>query len=149
MSKKNRLDDYEVGYGKPPKNTQFQKGHSGNPKGRPKKALDFDHELIRESNSFMTITENGRRKRVSKHNVTIMQLLKQAMTGNIQAARVYLDRRQKALERAVLVAEPQANNSRNYDDVKSFTREELRMIIAAGLEKEKQEGGKGQVSNTD
>ena len=26
-----------VGYRKPPKNGQFKKGHSGNPKGRPKK----------------------------------------------------------------------------------------------------------------
>lgn len=30
-------DDYEVGYGKPPKSTQFKKGQSGNPRGRPKK----------------------------------------------------------------------------------------------------------------
>jgi hypothetical protein len=29
-------DDYEVGYGKPPKETKFAQGKSGNPKGRPK-----------------------------------------------------------------------------------------------------------------
>jgi Family of unknown function (DUF5681) len=28
--------DYEVGYRKPPKTTQFQPGQSGNPRGRPK-----------------------------------------------------------------------------------------------------------------
>ena len=27
---------YEVGYKRPPKHTRFKKGHSGNPKGRPK-----------------------------------------------------------------------------------------------------------------
>lgn len=27
-------DDYEVGYGRPPKHGQFQKGKSGNPSGR-------------------------------------------------------------------------------------------------------------------
>lgn len=29
-------DDYEVGYKRPPKNSRFKKGQSGNPKGRPK-----------------------------------------------------------------------------------------------------------------
>ena len=29
--------DYEVGYGRPPKASQFKKGKSGNPRGRPKK----------------------------------------------------------------------------------------------------------------
>jgi hypothetical protein len=31
-----RKSDYEVGYGKPPKKSQFKKGRSGNPNGRPK-----------------------------------------------------------------------------------------------------------------
>ena len=30
--------DYEVGYGKPPKEHRFKKGQSGNPRGRPKDA---------------------------------------------------------------------------------------------------------------
>ena len=31
-------ETYEVGYKKPPKAKRFQKGKSGNPSGRPKKA---------------------------------------------------------------------------------------------------------------
>jgi hypothetical protein len=31
VSEKKTLGSYEVGYGKPPKNAQFQKGVSGNP----------------------------------------------------------------------------------------------------------------------
>jgi hypothetical protein len=85
VSKKKTLNSYEVGYGKPPKKTQFQKGVSGNPTGRSKKAPDFDSELLQESKSFITINENGRPRRISKHGIVIKQLMKLAMTGNIPA----------------------------------------------------------------
>ena len=32
---------YDVGYGKPPVETRFRKGRSGNPKGRGKGSRDF------------------------------------------------------------------------------------------------------------
>jgi Family of unknown function (DUF5681) len=85
MSKKNRLDDYEVGYGKPPKNTRFQKGVSGNPRGRPKKAPHFDTELIREAKSLIIINDNGERKSISKFQGIVKQLTNKAMTGNMPA----------------------------------------------------------------
>jgi Family of unknown function (DUF5681) len=149
MGDEKTLGSYEIGYGKPPKNTQFQKGISGNPRGRPKKSLGVDHALIRESKSLMTINENGRGKRISKHEVAIKQLMKLAMTGSTPALRIYFGLHQQAHERVALVAGPQPNNSGKYDP-KHLTDEELmRMIAAAGLEKTEQESGKGHVSNTD
>lgn len=78
MSEENMSDSYEVGYGKPPKDTQFKKSSSGNPKGRPKKALDFDLELLRQSKATVVINVNGRPRRISKHEAVSMQLIKQS-----------------------------------------------------------------------
>jgi hypothetical protein len=162
MSKKKAPDSYEVGYGKPPRNTQFRKGVSGNPKGRPKKALDFDLELIRESESFMTINENGRQKRISKHEVVIKQLIKQAMTGSTQALRIYLALHQQAHEKAALMKAAQSSDPRNHDDldrltdeelmrfiVKNLPDEELERLIAACKKAEEKEREKGHLSNAE
>ena len=149
MSSDKTLGDYEVGYGRPPKNAQFQKGVSGNPKGRPKKSLNFDDELIRECQSLMLINENGRQKRISKHGVAIKQLMKLAMTGSTQALRIYFGLHQQAHDRKALAGGVQPNYSGKYDDVRNLTNEELMWIAAGGLEKTGQKSGKGYVSNTE
>ena len=76
------LDDYEVGYGKPPKHTRFQKGLSGNLKGRPKKDRNFHSELLREARSLITINENGQPKRITKIEGVAKKVTNKAMTGN-------------------------------------------------------------------
>jgi len=121
MSENNTSDSYEVGYGKPPRSTQFKKGVSGNPKGRPKKALDFDNELLRQSRASITLNDNGLRKRISKHEAVIMQLLNKAMGGNISAARTYLDRHQAASEKVALLEVAQSRDLEKYNDLDSLT----------------------------
>lgn len=116
-------DSYEVGYGRPPKSTQFQKGISGNPKGRPKKVRDFDHELLRESRTPITLNENGSRRRISKHEAAIKQLINKAISGNIPALRTYLDRHQMAFEKVALVEASQARGRAR--PVSELTDEEL------------------------
>jgi hypothetical protein len=36
-----RSSDYQVGYGKPPRHSRFQKSRSGNPKGRPQGSVSL------------------------------------------------------------------------------------------------------------
>jgi hypothetical protein len=137
MSNEKMPGDYEVGYGKPPKATQFQKGISGNLRGRPKKAPDFDTELIRESKSHITINDNGQRKRISKLQGIVKQLTNKAMTGNIPAARIYLAFYQQAQDRAALSPTQRSSDPGKCDAVRNVTTEELMRIAAAGLEKTK------------
>jgi hypothetical protein len=83
----------------------------------------------------MPINENGRRKRISKHEVAIKQLMKLAMSGSIQALRTYFVLHQQAHERVALVAGPQPDKSGKYDP-KNLSDEELERIILAGRDKE-------------
>ena len=136
MSEENMSDGYEVGYGKPPTSTQFQKGVSGNPKGRPKKALDLDHELLRESRSSVIINENGKRRRVSKHKLVIKQLILKAISGNVPALRAYLGHYQIAFEKVAQLEAAKSSDSGKYKDFNALTDEQLlEMIFAAPKDK--------------
>jgi hypothetical protein len=69
---------YPVGYGRPPKGTQFPPRTSGNPKGRPRgsrKSLPHEFVLGRE----LTVIENGARKKVQADRAFIDHLVNQAL----------------------------------------------------------------------
>jgi hypothetical protein len=111
MSKEEFTDDYEVGYGKPPKNSQFQKGVSGNPTGRPKKARDLGAVLLREANSPITIVENGQKVRLSKHEVVVKMFMNNVMKGKPSDLRLYFAQYPQAFERFALLAQQAKNET--------------------------------------
>lgn len=83
MSKQHQ--DYDVGYGKPPKSGQFKKGQSGNPKGRPKGAKGVKASLKRELESSITVRERGREIKLSKAEVLAKGLVGDALKGDAKA----------------------------------------------------------------
>jgi Family of unknown function (DUF5681) len=83
-------DDYEVGYGKPPKETRFEKGQSGNPKGRPKGSQNIAttfHQITRE---LIQVSENGKSRAVTKLDAIMLQLVNKAVSGDLKAGKEIL-----------------------------------------------------------
>jgi hypothetical protein len=87
VSNGKEADGYEVGYSKPPRSTQFQKGSSGNPKGRPKGTLNLATVLERTLRERVVINENGQRKTITKMQAAVKQLVNQAASGDLAALR--------------------------------------------------------------
>ena len=113
MSKRSfGITDYPVGYGKPPETSQFQKGQSGNPKGRPKGSKNLASILHRAAHEKITVTENGQKKQITKLEAAAKQLANRAASGDYRALSLLMP--QLALVDASLTApvspEPDAND---------------------------------------
>jgi hypothetical protein len=78
-------DDDDVGYGKPPRHTQFEKGRSGNPKGRPKGSQPLVTSLAKILDEKVALTQNGRRRTVTKLVAAAKQLADSAAAGDLEA----------------------------------------------------------------
>ena len=77
--------EYEVGYKKPPVKSQFKKGVSGNPKGRPKGSKNLETFLVEELSQQIIINEGGRKKEVSKLEALVKQIVNKAIQGDYRA----------------------------------------------------------------
>ena len=86
----NQDPDYEVGYGKPPKHSQFKKGRSGNPKGRPKGAKGVVASIKREMERKVTIREGGQEVTISKAEAVAKRILAKALSGYAGALKLLL-----------------------------------------------------------
>ena len=74
-------DDYRVGYRHPPLATRFRPGTSGNPRGRPKGARNLATVLASTLAERVVVAENGRRKRITKREAVVKQLVNRAASG--------------------------------------------------------------------
>jgi hypothetical protein len=82
--------DYAVGYGKPPLHTRFQKGKSGNPKGRPRGKKNMSTLLSTALNASIVVVANGRRRKITKREAIVTQLVNKSAAADLKATQMVL-----------------------------------------------------------
>ena len=103
MEDDTKNESSEIGYCRPPKNSRFKPGRSGNLKGRPRGSLNLATVLQRALREKVVITSNGRRKLITKLEAAIMQLVDKAGSGDSHSIRHLCQLVASAEERSVEV----------------------------------------------
>ncbi len=85
-----RTADYDVGYKRPPKATQFKAGQSGNPKGRRKGSRPVGAVLQDIIQQKVSVTEGGKTRRIPALEVIIRRLTNDAMRSDAGAIKLLL-----------------------------------------------------------
>jgi len=81
--------EYAANYRRPPVHTRFQKGRSGNPRGRP--AQNLPALLAAALNEKVTVTENGERRQITKREAVIAQLVDRSAAAELRATKMLID----------------------------------------------------------
>jgi hypothetical protein len=117
--------DYEVGFGRPPAHTQFKKGQSGNPSGRPRKKT-LAEVVDAALHEPVVVTENGKRKTITKLEAMTKQLVNKGAAGDARVAKMLMD--------FIRVVEAQAASD---DDGKPVLKQDDREAMSSFLDRMK------------
>jgi hypothetical protein len=119
-----------VGYQKPPIHTQFEKGQSGNPSGRPRKVATVSTVLAEELQATVDITENGKKKRIMKLRALVKKAINEALSGRDYRLLLVILKNNAVFEQlSQTVARNRSNESRLANvDLTRLSAEELMQL---------------------
>lgn len=91
MENNEEKKDYEIGYGRPPKEHQFKKGQpSPNKNGRPKKPKTLIDALIQALAKEILVDSNGKKTKMTALEALGTKLVNDALKGDRQARSLIL-----------------------------------------------------------
>ena len=109
--------DYEVGKNRPPKASQFASGDGRKRGRRPKGQKNFDTEFMEEAARMVEITENGKKRKVSKLRTSIIRALhNSAVAGKNPAIGIVFNTSRQIADKAVPIS---SDLTRNQDEMLS------------------------------
>lgn len=82
----NEGDDYNVGYGKPPVSSQFQKGQSGNPKGKQKGRKNTKTMIRDILLKPLPMQINGKTQNLTAFEGNLLRLRQAGLGGDFRSA---------------------------------------------------------------
>ena len=72
-------------------NGRFAIGNRANPKGRPRKSRSVNDTILREIKAPVTVTENNRRRKITKLEANAKQIANLGASGDLRAAKLTMD----------------------------------------------------------
>jgi hypothetical protein len=110
--------------GGPPKHSQFKKGQSGNPQGRPRGSRNLATDLSAELGETVTVREHGHSRRISKQRALIKSLTQKAMKGDVRAIAALL----ALYARVITEPSPDKNQPVDADELQVLLRFAPRLL---------------------
>jgi len=84
-------EEYRVGYRRPPVQTRFQKGRSGNPRGRRKGVRNVKTEMMQIVEAPVRVTRNGRPRNVPAVVAVLQIQMAHALQGDVRAVKAVFE----------------------------------------------------------
>jgi hypothetical protein len=95
-----------VGPGRPPLHTRFKKGQSGNPGGRRRSAESLPALLATALDETVHVTINGRRRRITKREAIVTQMVDKSASADLRATKMLIDMMKEVEHKAGAAAPP-------------------------------------------